>query len=296
MYSIKNELLNIGIKAKGAELSQITSAKHQTEFMWQADPKFWGSSAPNLFPIIGCMKEDFYTYEGQTYKMPKHGFARHNENFTVSNQTDSSITFVLTSDETLYALYPFKFELHITYTLTENTLSVHHKVKNLDIKPLYFSLGGHPAFNCPINADEEYNDYFLEFEKPEESPSYLLNMSSGLLTEHTKPVFTEGNIIKLRPDLFDEDALIFKSLNSRVINLKHKSEGLLLKVNFEDFKQLGIWAKPNAPYVCIEPWLGYADLETTDQNIKTKDGILELEAASTFSAAYHISIEKNRLV
>lgn len=296
MYSLKNDLLHINIKPRGAELCNITSIKNNTEFMWQADPKIWGSHAPNLFPIIGCMKDDNYNYNDKTYKMPKHGFIRHNDDITIKNQTDSSMTFALVSNEELFALYPFLFEFEITYTLSKNTLTINHTVINSDKKPLYFSLGGHPAFNCPLSKDENYTDYYLEFETVENSKSYLINMANGLLTTETKPAFSDGNRINLRPDLFNEDALVFKDLKSRVVSLKHQTKGKILSVNFEDFKQLGIWAKPNAPYVCIEPWLGFADHEKTNQNIETKEGILKLEAGSKFNASYSITIEKSHLV
>ncbi|SDI45471.1 aldose 1-epimerase family protein [Winogradskyella thalassocola] len=295
MYSLKNNLLQINIKSKGAELCNITSAKHNTEFMWQANPEFWGSHAPNLFPIIGCMKDDTYIYNDKSYPMPKHGFARHNDNFTIKNQSDSSVTFSLVSNEELHTYYPFLFEFEITYTLSNNILTITHKVTNLDDKVLYFSLGGHPAFNCPLKKDENYTDYFLEFEQSENSQSHLLNMNTGLITDKTKPAFTEGNKINLRPDLFNEDALIFKNLKSRIVSLKHKTKGNVLTLNFEDFKHLGIWAKPNATYVCIEPWLGFADNETTDQNIETKEGIIKLDASSQFNASYSIEINKNHL-
>ncbi|WP_179019859.1 aldose 1-epimerase family protein [Winogradskyella forsetii] len=296
MHRLKNNFLQINIKSKGAELCNITSVKNKTEFMWQADPEIWGSHAPNLFPIIGCMKDDSYIYKNKSYHMPKHGFARHNDDFTIKNQTESSITFSLISNGDLFEMYPFLFEFDITYTLSENRLTINHKVTNIDKKPLYFSLGGHPAFNCPISKDENYTDYYLEFEKPENTASYVLNMNTGLLTHETKPVFTDGNKIDLRPDLFNEDALIFKDLKSRIVNLKHKTKGKLLTVNFEDFKQLGIWAKPNAPYVCIEPWLGIADLETTDQKIETKEGIIELESGAVFEASYSIEIDEKHLI
>lgn len=296
MYSLKNNLLQINIKPKGAELCSITSAKHKTEFMWQADPKFWGSHAPNLFPIIGCMKNDSYIYNSKTYTMPKHGFVRHNEDLVVKNRTDSSITFSLSSNDELYKLYPFLFEFEITYTLSKNSLTINHTVTNLDDKTLYFSLGGHPAFNCPISKDVDYTDYYLEFEKEENSQTYLLNMDNGLLTNKTKPVFSDGNRINLRPDLFNEDALIFKDLKSRIVSLKHKTKGKILTLNFKGFNELGIWAKPNAPYVCIEPWLGIADKETTDQNIETKEGILSLKSGKVFNASYSIEIEKSLLV
>ncbi|WP_178985499.1 aldose 1-epimerase family protein [Winogradskyella helgolandensis] len=295
MYSLKNDLLQIHIKSKGAELCNITSAKHKTEFMWQANPEFWGSHAPNLFPIIGCMKDDHYIYNNKTYQMPKHGFVRHNDNFTIKKQSDSSITFSLVSNEKLYSCYPFLFEFEITYTLSKNKLMVTHTITNLDDKTLYFSLGGHPAFNCPLPKDENYTDYYLEFEKEEDSQSYLLNMANGLLTHDTKPAFSEGNKIHLRPDLFNEDALVFKDLKSRIVSLKHNTKGNVLTVNFKDFKHLGIWAKPNAPYVCIEPWLGFADHETTDQKIETKEGILSLASDSVFNASYSIEIDQKHL-
>ncbi|WP_299110868.1 aldose 1-epimerase family protein [uncultured Winogradskyella sp.] len=296
MPTIKNDFLQINIKPKGAELCNILSVKNKTEFMWQADPTIWGSHAPNLFPIIGCMKEDSYIYNNKTYNMPKHGFVRHNDNFVVKNQSDSSITLSLTSNDTLYEYYPFLFEFEITYTLSKNTLTIHHTVKNIDIKTLFFSLGGHPAFNCPLSKDEDYTDYYLEFEKDENSQTYLLNMDNGLLTNETKPVFSDGNRINLRPDLFNEDALIFKDLKSRIVSLKHKTNGKVLTLDFKDFKELGIWAKPNAPYVCIEPWLGIADNETTDQNIENKEAILSLKSGSEFNASYSIEIEQSHLV
>ena len=296
MPTIKNDLLQINIKPKGAELCNILSVKNKTEFMWQADPTIWGSHAPNLFPIIGCIKDDSYIYNNKTYHMPKHGFVRHNDNFVVKNQSDSSITLSLTSNDTLYEYYPFLFEFEITYTLSKNTLTIHHTVKNIDDKTLFFSLGGHPAFNCPLSKDEDYTDYYLEFEKDENSQTYLLNMDNGLLTNKTKPVFSDGNRINLRSDLFNEDALIFKDLKSRIVSLKHKTKGKVLTLNFKDFKELGIWAKPNAPYICIEPWLGIADNETTDQNIENKEAILSLKSGSEFNASYSIEIEQSHLV
>ncbi|NRD21227.1 aldose 1-epimerase family protein [Winogradskyella eckloniae] len=295
MYSLKNDILQIGIKPKGAELCNITSVKNNREFLWQANPEFWGSHAPNLFPIIGCMKDDSYIYNSKLYHMPKHGFARHNDNFVVKNQSDSSITFSLSSNDDLYELYPFLFEFEITYTLSENILTINHTVTNRDRKTMYFSLGGHPAFNCPLTKDEDYTDYFLDFEHQENSESYLLNMENGLLTNETKPVFAEGHKINLRPDLFNADALIFKDLKSRVVSLTHKTKGKVLTVNFRGFKQLGIWAKPNAPYVCIEPWLGIADNEFTDQKIENKEGVLSLKSGAIFEASYSIEIEKSLL-
>jgi galactose mutarotase-like enzyme len=296
MYSLKNNLLHINIKHKGAELSNIISVENNIEFMWQANPNIWGSHAPNLFPIIGSMKDDSYIYNSTIYNVSKHGFARHNEDFTIKHQTDTSITFSLVSNKELYNIYPFNFEFIITYTLSNNQLQINHTIKNLDKKPLYFSVGGHPAFNCPLSDDENYTDYYLEFDKKENSTSYILNTSNGLITNKTKPVFTNGNQIQLHDKLFNEDALIFKDLKSRKVSLKSLTKGNILTVDFEGFPYLGIWAKPNAPYVCIEPWLGIADSETTNQKIEDKEGIIKLDAGLDYNASYSIEIDKTHLV
>jgi galactose mutarotase-like enzyme len=166
----------------------------------------------------------------------------------------------------------------------------------LDSKPIYFSIGGHPAFKCPLYSDENYTDYNLEFEKAERSESHLLNTANGLLTKITKPVFTDANNIYLHNNLFNEDALIFKDLKSRKVTLIHTTKGPVLAVTFKDFPFLGIWAKTKAPYVCIEPWLGIADSETTNQKIETKEGIITLDVGETFKADYSIEIAKRHLV
>jgi galactose mutarotase-like enzyme len=227
--------------------------------------------------------------------MPKHGCVRHNENFKIVQESKTEASFILKSNDKLFAMYPFDFQFTVHYKLKANTLEITYEVENKDSKTLFFSVGGHPAFNCPLDLNESYTDYILEFENTEDSPSYLLNLENGLLTEATKQVFTDKNKIQLHPQLFDEDALVFKQLNSRKLSLTHSQNGPVLSVAFEDFSQLGIWAKPGAPYVCIEPWLGFADVENTNQQLKTKEGILALASKTVFKASYSIEINSSRL-
>ena len=295
MFQLSNELLNIKVKAKGAELCEISSTKNNRQFMWHADPKVWGSYAPNLFPIIGSMKDDSYFFNGKTYHMPKHGFVRHNEAIKLVGQTENSLTFSLKQNGQLSEWFPFNFEFSLKYTLTENTLTLTHTVRNLGDSEMYFSIGGHPAFKCPFYDNENYTDYHLEFEHLETAESYLLDMPTGLVTEKTKTVFDTKNTINLKPDLFNEDALIFKDLTSRKVALVSKTYGEILNVSFNDFNYLGIWAKPNAPYVCIEPWLGIADTVNTNQQLTEKEGIIKLEANKTFTASYSIQIHPSHL-
>ncbi|WP_240788922.1 aldose 1-epimerase family protein [Psychroserpens sp. NJDZ02] len=295
MFQLSNEVLKISVKPKGAELCGIASVKNDNQFMWHADPNIWGSYAPNLFPIIGALKNDEYTFEGKTYTLPKHGFTRHSDAIRLIDQTKNSLTFSLMYNVDLLKQFPFKFEFLITYTLINNTLQINHTVKNLDNQTIYFSIGGHPAFKCPVYKNENYTDYSLVFETDETAQTYLLNMDNGLVTNQTKPAFDTKNSIHLRPDLFTEDALIFKDLQSRQVALVSKTHGEILNVTFKDFNYLGIWAKPKAPYVCIEPWLGIADAENTSQKLTEKEGIIKLPKNETFNASYSIQIHEHHL-
>ena len=295
MFELSNATLKIKVKPKGAELCEIASVKNNRQFMWHADPNVWGSFAPNLFPIIGILKDGTYIYNGKKYNMPKHGFVRGNEDIKLIKKTKNSLSFSLTYNDVLLKIYPFKFEFIVTYTLTDNTLDVRYTVKNLDNTSIYFSVGGHPAFKCPLYKDENYTDYNLVFETEETSKTHLLNTQTGLVKNTTKSIFNTKNSIQLKPDLFNNDALIFKDLKSRKIALVSDKHGEILNMTFKDFNYLGIWAKPNAPYVCIEPWLGIADSENTSQNLVEKEGIIKLPENETFSANYSVQIHEHHL-
>ncbi|MBU2940520.1 aldose 1-epimerase family protein [Lacinutrix sp. C3R15] len=296
MYQISNELVKIAVKKIGAELCEISSVKNNTQFMWHADPSIWGSFAPNLFPVIGALKNNTYIFENKTYNMPKHGFIRHNQDVELVKKTKNSVTFKLTYNKELLKIYPFKCSYQISYTLENNFLIVSHEIINLDKKPMYFSLGGHPAFKCPVYTDEKYTDYSLVFEQQETAETYLLNTANGLLTDKTEPVFNTPDKIELNYNLFNKDALIFKDLKSRKVTLTSKTKGAIITVTHTNFSHLGVWAKPNANYVCIEPWIGYADVETTNQDITNKEGIIKLAPNSDFKASYSIEIHKAHLV
>ncbi|RLD73638.1 MAG: aldose 1-epimerase family protein, partial [Bacteroidetes bacterium] len=186
-------------------------------------------------------------------------------------------------------IYPFQFEFQIKYHLEDNKLTVEHTIINHGNDTMLFSLGGHPGFNCPIFKDEQYSDYYLEFEKPETAPTWNV-LENGLIGNETQPIFDEPNKINLHPHLFDKDALVFKNLNSSKVTLKSKRFDHVLSMDFKDFPYLGIWAKPNANYVCIEPWLGIADSIDSNRNFEDKEGILSLESNKKFIASYNIEI------
>ena len=289
IHRLENELLSVGIKSIGAELCSIANKLTGIEHIWQGDPAFWASHAPILFPIIGALKDDTYFFEGKEYHLPKHGFFRNNEAVTLKKQEKDLLTFSLKYSENTLKVYPFKFEIEITFSLKEKSLEIKHQVFNLDTKEIYFSIGGHPAFNAPLFPGETYEDYYLEFDQNMELNTAVLS-KDGLISGTSEAVLKNENKINLRKDLFDNDALIFQDIASKKISLKSKHTGNILSVEYQDFENLGLWAKPNAPYVCIEPWLGIADLQDTDQDLKNKKGINKLMPTQSFSATYTIEI------
>ena len=158
MHSIQNDKLKISVKNTGAELCEISSIKNKTDFMWDANPDVWAGFAPNLFPIIGALKDDGYIYENKIYALPKHGFIRNNDAVKCIEQTNDRLTFGLRYSDDLLKIYPFKFDFTLSYVLKDNVIELIHTIKNLDNKNMYFSLGGHPAFKCPVYKDENYED------------------------------------------------------------------------------------------------------------------------------------------
>jgi galactose mutarotase-like enzyme len=290
-YSIFNNILKVNVLGKGAEISSIKSQITGKEYMWGADSNIWGSHAPVLFPIIGALKNNECSIDGKIFSIPKHGIIRNNNDLVINNQTDEEIDFQLNYSENTLLVYPYKFQFNIKFLLQGNKLTVSHRVKNLDKKEIYFSLGGHPGFKCPINEGEDYQDYYLEFEKEENAATTLLS-SSGLISDNTQQIVSNTKILPLHSHLFDDDALIFKDLKSRKVSLKSKKSNQVLSVSYNDFSYLGIWAKPNAPFVCIEPWLGIADHENTEGDFLKKDGLITLPQNESFIALYSIEIEE----
>ena len=290
-YTVKNKNFEVSVKKNGAELCSFKSLETNTEYIWKADPEVWAAHAPNLFPIIGCLKDGAFLYQGKEYACPKHGFVRKNDNVSFLDQTESSLTFGLKYSEETLKVYPFQFEFQIKFILDNNKLIVEHKITNHGDNIMLFSLGAHPGFTCPIHDGEKYSDYYIEFEKSENAPTWQV-LENGLIGNQPLPIFDEPTKINLHSQIFKNDALVFKNLNSSKVSLKSKKSNQVVSMQFEDFPYLGIWAKPNAKYVCIEPWLGIADSFDTDRNFENKEGLLSLEAKKSYKASYSIIIEE----
>ena len=291
IHYAKNSELEIAVRQPGAELSSIKSLKTGIEYVWGCDPEIWNSTAPILFPIVGGLKDNAYLWKGVKYNLTKHGFIRENPQLELTGITADSLTFGMGSNKDTLKVFPFDFEFSIDFLLDGTKVRVIHQVTNSGNTPLYFSLGGHPGFKCPIRPDESYEDYYLEFEHPENSSTWLLH-ENGTVLDETAPVFSNSNIIPLSHELFSKDALIFKDLKSRKVTLRSRKSSQALSVSFEDFPYLGIWAKTNGDFVCIEPWCGVADKWNTDQHFETKEGIIQLAPGELFEAEYVVEIHE----
>jgi galactose mutarotase-like enzyme len=291
MLTIQNDYFKISVTKIGAELCSLFSKSKNIEFMWQANSSIWGSNAPVLFPIIGCLKDGMFLFEGNTYSVPKHGFIRNNKALESKIIGENCIEFRSKYTEETLRNYPFKYEFIIRYVLRDNGVKIEHTIINHDEKyPLYFSLGGHPGFNCPFFENEKYEDYFIEFEVPESDETWLVS-KEGLIENESIPFLKNAKTLPLHPELFAKDALIFKHLKSNTIALKSKNHSIELNMDISEFEYLGLWAKPNAPFVCIEPWLGISDAVTTNQDFTQKEGIQRLGGGEKKVISFKINIE-----
>jgi galactose mutarotase-like enzyme len=288
MVIIENENIRASINPFGAELVSLLKLDGKTEYMWDANPAFWGKTSPVLFPIVGGLKNDTYFYDGNEYKLPRHGFAR-TMLFEVESQNSFSAVFLLKNSIETEKVYPFAFELRLIYTLYGNELELKYQITNPDAKVLLFSIGGHPAFKCPIENGLTYEDYCLEFDENEDLERWPLN-TEGLVLNEPLEISKNTNTILLNKELFYEDALVFKHLKSNGVTLKSKNSSKQLKFEFKNFPYLGIWAAKNADFVCIEPWCGIADSADTTQNLEEKEGINHLNTGHVFERNFRIEI------
>ncbi|GAA4795898.1 aldose 1-epimerase family protein [Olivibacter ginsenosidimutans] len=289
MIALNNEYITIHIKKKGAELCSLYNKTLALEYMWQADPSYWPWHAPNLFPIVGGLVNNEISIEGSLYQLQRHGFARQS-NFTVIESSGKHAILSLRYTKETLAAYPYHFEYQVLYHLHDESLTCTYKVINLDNRTIWFSLGAHPAFNIPFFAHERYDDYYIEFSKEESLIRHHLS-PAGFFTGEPSPVFLQGKKLRLAETLFNEDALVFKTIDSKALYIRSKNHPHSLKISYPEFKSLGIWAKPGAPFVCIEPWLGYADNEQPKGSIKEKEGIISLSSGHVFEANYTITIQ-----
>ena len=279
--TISNSNLTAQIKHLGAELFSLKSNQNK-EYIWEGNPTFWGKHSPILFPIVGSLKNNAYQYDEKEYHLSRHGFARETK-FELIEKTVESATFSLVSTIETKKVYPFDFELQICYTLEENKLNINYKVINKNDFVMPFAIGAHPAF--ALNGS--FEEYSLEFLQQENLNYYLLE--ENLISNSSNEILLKNRQLALNYQLFENDALVFKTLQSKAITIL-KNANPLLKVNFSDFPNLGIWTVQNAPFLCIEPWFGYSDTLEKYDDFSKKEGIQLLEKNEVFNSNFNIEI------
>jgi galactose mutarotase-like enzyme len=287
MSSIENQHLKVLIHPKGAELQSIFNKDLQLEYLWNGDPAFWTKRSPVLFPIVGTLKNNTYFYNNTAYELGRHGFAREME-FEKEGQQFDAIGFLLKSNKGTLQHFPFAFEFRIHYLLEGYDLKTTYSIKNLSAGEMYFSVGGHPAFNLPLVEGTDYSDYYLEFNETETSPRWPIS-KDGLIEKEPEPLLQDTTVLPLSKELFFKDALVFKYPASSLVSLKSDKTAHGLDFDFSGFPYLGIWAAKNANFVCIEPWCGISDPVDTDQQFVHKEGIQQLAAGGIFERSWKVS-------
>ena len=281
MINIKNEILSCDISEIGAEIKSLK--KGDTEYIWCADPKFWGKSAPVLFPMIGSSKDNKYTLNGKTYPMKKHGFLIGKE-FTVEDKSDSSVTLLFTHNEETLALYPYQFEFRAIFTLEKESLKVEYKVNNLTDDTMYFSVGAHEAYATPGGVEE----YDLVFPHKEDLDAILLE--GPLVIDETRTFARKVDCFSIYEKYFELDTLIFRKLKSNEVVRRNRITERTVKVEYPDCDYIAFWHEPGAEFLCIEPWTSLTAHAHGDHDIKKKEGIIPLVPHGVYSNTHIITV------
>ncbi len=277
LITIANDQLSAGINPFGAELTHLRDADGR-ELMTDADPAFWTGHAPILFPVVGVVNAGVIRLNGREYPMPKHGFARHSA-FEVVEQTATSATFRLTDSDETRAAYPFAFALDIVFTLDGATLAIEARVENCGSMAMPASFGFHPAFAWPLPYGEDRASHRIMFES-EEPDALRVIAADGTIAAEDRPSPLEGRDLFLRDELFATDALVWDDVKSHAV-IYGAPTGPHLAIAFPDTPKLGIWTKPGAAYVCVEPWHGIADPTGYTGDYRDKPGVFEVAAGGT---------------
>ena len=288
-YKLNNGDMEINVSDKGAELISIKDSNGK-EYLWQGDKKYWDRQSPILFPFIGRLKNKEFIYEGKKYPMMQHGFARDME-FTCIEEKKDEIWFEITDNEETYKLYPFYFSLRIGYRLIGNKIEVLWKVKNKDNKIMYFNIGAHPGFNCPIGGDDDKVGYFLEFNSDGTPVYYGSDAATGLRLPETHKLKLENGRSIITREYFDDTTYIFEDKQISEISIVKPNGKKYVTVKF-DMPVLAIWSmeKMNAPFICLEPWFGRCDRIDFEGELSDRECNLVLNAGEVFNNVYSIEI------
>lgn len=286
-YVIENDILKAEIDSFGAELKSVVTKADGKEHMWYADKKYWGRTSPVLFPFVGSLKNKEYIYEGKHYPMGQHGFARDMEHTLVS-RTETELWFALSSTAETLIKYPFPFVLRIGYVLEDRQVKVLWKVENPADKTMYFSIGAHPAFLCPVHGEADKTGYQLYFGGLDEVHHHGNVVETGMALEDEDLVIPLTNHrVSITPDFFDRCTYMIEGHQTGEVGLEDPSGRRLVTVTF-DTPLFAIWSPEgkNAPFLCIEPWFGRCDSVNFEGSLEDRAFTNRLEAHESFEASY----------
>ncbi len=288
METLKNELLEVKVVAMGAELQSIKD-NHGNEYLWQGDPAFWPRRSPILFPIVCSVENDTYYVDGKAYHLPRHGFARDTE-FQCIAKSDSRVTFALHESEESLKVYPFRFNLGITYRLDGNRIHVIWHVENTDSREIHFQIGGHPAFNVPEMkvGDQLEGTFRLDNDQPLDSLKSYID-GSHEMTE--VPAEVENGIIQFNNEFFRNDSVKIHKSQTHQVALLHRNGEPAVTIDYKA-PIIGLWSPydKHAPFVCIEPWYGLGDPRGYQGEFKDKPMMNHLQPGASFLSEYTITI------
>ena len=290
MHTLKNDILTVQVKEHGAELASIM--KGSTEYLWQADPAFWGRHSPVLFPIVGSVWEKRYRIDGVEYEMGQHGFAR-DMDFTLVDGNETEVRYRLESSPETLAKYPYPFVLEIAYRLEGNKLDVIWDVYNPSEEDIFFQIGAHPAFYYPDYDPKAPERGFLSFDRTEGLECIRIKEKGCVdaVTKYPLEIPAEGKL-PLTRETFDEiDTIVLEDSQVGHVTLHRNDGSPWLSLSF-DAPVVGIWSPPtkNAPFICLEPWYGRCDRAGYEGDYRDKDWMNRLAPGERFSSVYTIEI------
>lgn len=287
---VESSRLCVEISEMGAEATRIYDKKNRTELLWEADPVYWKRHSPVLFPNVGKTYHNTVLINGIHYPTSQHGFAR-DSRFKCVDLTADRASFLLTSGEETKEVYPFDFELYITYTVTENRLRVEWEVRNTGDEDLYFTIGAHPAFRF-AGKDEKKSDYILKF-PGKESLDYILIDPEEAAADPDRVYCLElkDGCCPLSEEMFAKDALIFDGGQIEEVTICHKDGTPYVSMVSRGFPNFGIWSVKDAPFVCLEPWMGRCDNIGFDRELAEKPNVNRVAPGEVFRQEYTITAE-----
>lgn len=287
---IENDRLLVKVNDHGGELAGIYDKKNDRELIWDANPKVWNRHAPILFPFVGELFQKEYHYNGVTYPMTAHGFARDSE-FVLEEIKDNKITHSMASNENTKKIYPFDFKLEVCHSLEGNKVVVEWKVINTGNNEMLFTIGAHPAFNVPAMKNELQKDYYLTFKNQEELDYIRISKDGGtaLFDEVHKLMLNDGTY-QVGEHLFDDGVLIFENHQVLEVGIAFPDKTQYVTIKCEGFPYVGVWTKPNAPFICLEPWFGRCDNYGFTGDLKDKIGVQKLASNEKFHVEYEIIV------